>query len=175
MSASLPELCTRVRKYAGQTPIAVGFGVNTREHFLSVGNLADGVVIGSKIVSVIKSSPPGKARDAIREYCKEVSRARDEGFVENGVSHGVNLKESIDNAKVDAVSEPTATITRSQEEARGPVDDLEALKSGSSNGTTHFEVICIHTIILTGRNSLLVLASLEDNMSQSHCSTALSN
>lgn len=76
MSSSLPELCARVRKYAGRIPIAVGFGVNTREHFLSVGNHADGVVIGSKIVTLIKEATPGTAEGIVRAYCKEVSRPR---------------------------------------------------------------------------------------------------
>ena len=90
MSASLPELCARVRKYAGKTPIAVGFGVNTREHFLSVGNIADGIVIGSKIVSLIKEAQPGTITDTIRAYCKEVSRPRSK-HEQNGVSHDIGL------------------------------------------------------------------------------------
>jgi Tryptophan synthase alpha chain len=74
MSAGLPGLCGRVRKAAGSIPIAIGFGVSTREHFRSVGDLADGVVIGSKIVSLIKGSKPGSIEETIRNYCKEVSR-----------------------------------------------------------------------------------------------------
>jgi tryptophan synthase len=139
MSASLPELCARVRKYAGKTPIAVGFGVNTREHFLSVGDIADGVVIGSKIVSLIKEASPGKAIEAIRTYCKEVSRPRttDE---QNGVSNKISLGESIDIAKVDAVSVPTAVIARSKSEAKGFADEAEVLKLVSVNGNKAYEV-----------------------------------
>mmetsp|Transcript_14442 Transcript_14442/g.56791 ORF Transcript_14442/g.56791 Transcript_14442/m.56791 type:complete len:270 (+) Transcript_14442:41-850(+) len=35
------------------TPIAVGFGISSREQFLTVGKLADGVVIGSAIVRTL--------------------------------------------------------------------------------------------------------------------------
>jgi tryptophan synthase len=139
MSASLPELCERVRKYAGKTPIAVGFGVNTREHFLSVGDIADGVVIGSKIVSLIKEASPGKAIDAIRAYCKEVSRPRtaDE---QNRVSDKIGQSELIDIAKVDTVSVPSAVIARSESEANGFSDEVEVLKIVSVNGNKAYEV-----------------------------------
>jgi tryptophan synthase len=133
MSASLPELCARVRKYSGDTPIAVGFGVNTREHFLSVGSIADGVVIGSKIVTVIKEAAPGKANEAVLAYCKEVSRARTKHEV-NGVSHDIGLGDALDLAKVEAVSAPTATISEPQLGANGIVDKLESLKNLSVNG-----------------------------------------
>jgi tryptophan synthase len=131
MSASLPDLCARVRKYAGKTPIAVGFGVNTREHFLSVGNIADGVVIGSKIVSLLKESPSGKAEDVIRDYCKEISRPGGQNE-QNGATHDIGLGESIENAKTDALSTPTATISRSKEDSKGIVDDLEMLNDGTT-------------------------------------------
>ena len=127
MSASLPELCSRVRKYAGKTPIAVGFGVNTRQHFLGVGNLADGVVIGSKIISLLQSSSPENAESAIREYCHEISRPRSEGEMK-GVPHEIGLSESIENAKVDALSAPTAIISESDTKAYGHTEPTKVSK-----------------------------------------------
>src|SRR4051794_39523157 len=38
LSAGLPQLLERVHKYSGNVPAAVGFGVSTRDHFLSVGS-----------------------------------------------------------------------------------------------------------------------------------------
>jgi tryptophan synthase len=139
LSASLPELCARVRKFAGSTPIAVGFGVNTREHFLSVGGIADGVVIGSKIVTLIKEAPPGKAREAIRAYCQEVIRPRTD-HEQKGVSHDIGLGEALDNAKIEAEATPTATISRPEGETSGFVDQLESMKSNSVNGKPNYEV-----------------------------------
>ena len=137
MSASLPELCARVRKYAGETPIAVGFGVNTREHFLSVGNIADGVVIGSKIVSLIKEAPPGTITDTVRAYCKEISRPRSQ-HEQIGVSHNIDLGESIDMTKVDA---STGTISRPDSEAKGPIYESTILKKLATNGNKEYEVL----------------------------------
>lgn len=139
MSGSLPELCARVRKFAGNTPIAVGFGVNTREHFLSVGKLADGVVIGSKIVNLIKESGSGNIRDVIRDYCREVSGPK--SHTDNtGTSHEVNLGESIEMAKVNAVATPTASIHKTATQANGPLDDLESLKPAVINGKPGYSV-----------------------------------
>lgn len=128
LSASLPELCARTRKFAGNTPIAVGFGVNHREHFLSAGDLADGVVIGSKIVAIIKETPLGQATDAIRDYCRELSRPRTSDE-RNAGSRDIGLGDSIKMAKVDAISTPTATISRSKDQTNGPRDELESLKN----------------------------------------------
>ncbi|KAI5958651.1 TRP5 [Candida theae] len=73
VSAGIEELCARVRKYVGQdTPIAVGFGVSTRDHFLAVGKVADGVVIGSKIVTLIGESKPGERGETAYKYVRSI-------------------------------------------------------------------------------------------------------
>ncbi|EAZ62995.1 tryptophan synthetase [Scheffersomyces stipitis CBS 6054] len=72
VSSGITELCARVRKFAGSTPIAVGFGVSTREHFLTVGESADGVVIGSRIVTLIGESKPGERGVTAYKYVKSI-------------------------------------------------------------------------------------------------------
>ena len=58
MNVELPNILKRIRQYA-TVPLAVGFGVATRQHYDAVANAgADGAVIGSKLVSVIKNSTP---------------------------------------------------------------------------------------------------------------------
>lgn len=52
VSDDLNALVGRVRKYTKDIPLAVGFGVSTREHFTTVGSVSDGVVIGSKIIKL---------------------------------------------------------------------------------------------------------------------------
>ncbi|KAI1319501.1 tryptophan synthetase [Xylariaceae sp. FL0255] len=73
LNANLPELVARVKKYSGDKPAAVGFGVSTREHFQSVAAIADGVVIGSQIVTTLQKADAGKHADAVQEYCAYVS------------------------------------------------------------------------------------------------------
>lgn len=74
MNQALPHLLSRVREFT-LVPLAVGFGVATRHHFEVVADAgADGVVIGSRLVSVIKSAPAGKLADTVREYCSEISQ-----------------------------------------------------------------------------------------------------
>lgn len=102
VSLSLPDMCKRVHGYAGDTPIAVGFGVSTREHFLSVGKVADGVVIGSQIVTVLGKAPEGAEakREAVKQYCA--------GIVGRGaIPHKVTAEEATNlNGAVDTLSHP---------------------------------------------------------------------
>jgi len=73
MNLELPAIISRVNKYAC-VPLAVGFGVATRDHFETVSNAgADGVVIGSKIVSVIKAGPREEIPQRVEAYCREIS------------------------------------------------------------------------------------------------------
>lgn len=72
ISSDIGELCKRVKNFAKDKPIAVGFGVSTREHFLMVGESADGVVIGSKVVTVIGNSEPGKRGEIAYNYVRSI-------------------------------------------------------------------------------------------------------
>ena len=57
----LPEFVQRVRKVA-RTPLAVGFGVSTPQHARLVGELADGVIVGSALIDAVKhAADPVKA------------------------------------------------------------------------------------------------------------------
>ena len=68
----LPEIIGRVREYT-DIPLAVGFGVATREHFETVQDAgADGVVIGSRIVNVIKGSPTNDILKSVEDFCQGI-------------------------------------------------------------------------------------------------------
>ena len=73
LATGLPELLDRVHRYSGGVPAAVGFGVSTREHFLEVGSVAEGVVIGSQIVTTLANAPAGQGAQKVEEYCSEIS------------------------------------------------------------------------------------------------------
>lgn len=73
MNVELPDILSRIRQYA-QVPLAVGFGVATRDHYDTVAQAgADGVVIGSRIISVIKNSPPEQIAQKVMEYCAQIT------------------------------------------------------------------------------------------------------
>jgi len=65
MNAALPDLLSHVHQFT-QCPLAVGFGITTREHLETVIEArADGGVVGSKIVSVIQGGSTGDGASEI--------------------------------------------------------------------------------------------------------------
>lgn len=78
LNAALPELIKKVKQASGNKPVAVGFGVSTREHFKLVGAAAEGVVIGSQVVTVIGKNP-GAEGVALKKYLFEVLGRSDLG------------------------------------------------------------------------------------------------
>ncbi|KAJ7219508.1 bifunctional tryptophan synthase TRP1 [Mycena pura] len=74
MNAELPNIIARVREYA-TVPIAVGFGVANRSHFDAVFDAgSDGVVIGSRLASVIQNAPAGQIFQSVEAFCREISQ-----------------------------------------------------------------------------------------------------
>ncbi|HSW58608.1 MAG TPA: tryptophan synthase subunit alpha, partial [Dehalococcoidales bacterium] len=52
----LPDFVSRVRRIARQ-PLCVGFGISSPGQAAQIARIADGVIIGSKIIQLIKSDP----------------------------------------------------------------------------------------------------------------------
>ncbi|KAF9265600.1 tryptophan synthetase [Marasmius fiardii PR-910] len=74
INKALPDIIARVREYA-TVPIAVGFGVANRGHFDFVANAgADGVVIGSRLVSIVKDSAQDQYIQNVEKFCAEISQ-----------------------------------------------------------------------------------------------------
>jgi tryptophan synthase alpha chain len=69
LSPALPGLVERVRSLVS-TPIYAGFGISTPEHARAVGELADGVVVGSRAVQVAEAGP-----DELRDYVASLRAA----------------------------------------------------------------------------------------------------
>ncbi|QLG73328.1 hypothetical protein HG535_0E04120 [Zygotorulaspora mrakii] len=72
VAQDLSQLVTRVRKYTKDIPLAVGFGVSTREHFKDVGSLSDGVVIGSKIVTLCAEAAKNDRYATAKNYVESI-------------------------------------------------------------------------------------------------------
>lgn len=97
MNANLPELLERVKKYSGNKPAAVGFGVSTRDHFLSVASIADGVVVGSQIVSTVQKAQEGEAYNDVQKFCSYLC-GREPGM-QNGNTREVGVVEAVAGAR----------------------------------------------------------------------------
>ena len=71
VSPSLPPLVERVRAVS-DVPVYAGFGISTPELAHAVGELADGVVVGSRAVQVAQDGP-----DALRAFVASFREALD--------------------------------------------------------------------------------------------------
>ena len=129
LNAALPDLLDRVHKYSNNTPAAVGFGVSTRDHFLSVASIAEGVVIGSEIVNRLAGAPAGEGAQAVEKYCSEIT-GREKGKFNstNGVTREVGIVETLGNAKEPNGVHVDEVITDGQNgHEPGLADQIEAL------------------------------------------------
>jgi tryptophan synthase len=74
INSELPDIIARVREYTS-IPIAVGFGVATRAHFEYVQSAgADGVVIGSRLVTIIREASLDVIPHAVESFCREFNQ-----------------------------------------------------------------------------------------------------
>ncbi|KAF7558608.1 hypothetical protein G7046_g5531 [Stylonectria norvegica] len=106
MNANLPNLLDRVKKYSGNKPAAVGFGVSTREHFQSVASMADGVVVGSQIITTLQKAKPGEGPQDIEKYCAYLS-----GRDSDSLTREVGIVEAIAEAKEPSGDDVTVNGT----------------------------------------------------------------
>ena len=60
VAANIPEAVARIRQHTS-LPVAVGFGLSTPEQVKQVARCADGVVVGSALVNVIKDNLDNRA------------------------------------------------------------------------------------------------------------------
>jgi len=82
VTAARAELATGIEQSVAairalsDIPVCVGFGISRPEHAREVGRYADGVVVGSAIVSVIEAAPSKAAAvDAVAKFAREMKGA----------------------------------------------------------------------------------------------------
>ncbi|KAL7624779.1 anthranilate synthase / indole-3-glycerol phosphate synthase [Parahypoxylon ruwenzoriense] len=127
LNTNLPNLLARVKRYSGDKPAAVGFGVSTREHFQSVASIADGVVIGSQIITTLRGAKPGNEAKAVQDYCVYVSgRATSP---EQDATREVGVIEAVNIAKETGGDGVTVNGTISESYDAALVAQLAALHS----------------------------------------------
>jgi tryptophan synthase alpha chain len=68
----LAELAAVTKADAEPTPVAVGFGISTPEQAGEVAKIADGVIVGSRLVRAAgEAGSPAAAADAVGEFLSE--------------------------------------------------------------------------------------------------------
>ncbi|KAN0112352.1 tryptophan synthase-like protein [Hyaloscypha variabilis] len=128
LNTGLPDLLKRVKEYSGDKPAAVGFGVSTRDHFLSVAKIADGVVIGSQIITTLAEAAPGQGAKAVEEYCAKVGGRR--GAPNGGLTREVGIVETIHEATgTNGKDIHVDGVVRDHGSGPGLADQLEALNT----------------------------------------------
>ena len=69
----LAELVGRVRA-ATELPVAVGFGISTAEQARSVGEVADGVIVGSRVVRAAGEAGAEGVREVVTDLASALAR-----------------------------------------------------------------------------------------------------
>ena len=68
----LADLVAATKSDAGETPVAVGFGIGTAAHAAEVGRAADGVIIGSRLVRAAdEGGSPAGAAESVAAFLAE--------------------------------------------------------------------------------------------------------
>jgi tryptophan synthase len=130
INTRLPDLLNRVKEFSGNVPAAVGFGVSTRDHFLSVAKIADGVVIGSQIITTLTAAPAGQGAKAVEEYCANVCGRRNAPNI--GFTREVRPLESThETTKSEGSNMHVNGIVRGTCHELGPVDQIEAMNTNN--------------------------------------------
>jgi tryptophan synthase alpha chain len=75
LASGLGDL-VKATKADAEVPVAVGFGIGTPEHAARVGELADGVIVGSRLVRAVgEAGSPAAAAEAVGSFLRETRAA----------------------------------------------------------------------------------------------------
>ena len=72
MSDELPAFLARVREQTS-LPLAVGFGISTREHVEAVGSIADAAIVGSAFVQAVAGAPRDARAEHVRSFVEAMT------------------------------------------------------------------------------------------------------
>lgn len=75
--AAVADMIPRIRKHVN-VPVGVGFGIRDGATARAVSSVADGVVIGSRIIQELENTPPEQAVAAVKSFISGVRQALDE-------------------------------------------------------------------------------------------------
>jgi tryptophan synthase alpha chain len=66
----------RIRQHV-HIPVGVGFGIRDAATAKTIGQVADAVVIGSKLIQLVEAAPSGQAAEEARRFMAEIRQALD--------------------------------------------------------------------------------------------------
>ncbi|MEA3348809.1 MAG: tryptophan synthase subunit alpha [Pseudomonadota bacterium] len=79
LPVELSQSLDRVKKIAGELPLAAGFGISTPAQAQTIGNHADAIIVGSALVEIIaKSGASAAGRQELSDKVKTLRQALDE-------------------------------------------------------------------------------------------------
>ena len=73
----IAAMIPRIRQHV-KVPVGVGFGIRDGVTAKAVSSMADAVVIGSRIIQQLESTPPDKAAAAVQDFLSGIRKALDE-------------------------------------------------------------------------------------------------
>ena len=79
VAAMLPK----IRQHVTDIPVGVGFGIRDAATAKTIGNMADAVVIGSKIIQLIDNQPRGKVVGIASEFLRDIKAALNRAALES--------------------------------------------------------------------------------------------
>lgn len=142
LSSGIGELVDRVHKYSGGVPAAVGFGVSTREHFTEVGQLSEGVVIGSKIIDTLKNAPAGQGAKAVEDYCYGITQRRNPRAAQNGTANGHGI-----STAANAHGDGSGWIEKENGEAPKEISTADPTKQPASQTTPEGTTVHVDKVV----------------------------
>jgi tryptophan synthase alpha chain len=77
-TAAVAEMVPRIRRHV-RVPVGVGFGIRDAETARAVAQVADAVVIGSKLVQILEAAAPERAAAEAQAFMRGIRAALDEG------------------------------------------------------------------------------------------------
>ncbi|NDC61222.1 MAG: tryptophan synthase subunit alpha [Betaproteobacteria bacterium] len=75
-TAEVQAMLPRIRQFV-TIPVGVGFGIRDAATARTIGQVADAVVIGSKLIQVVKAAAPGQAAQEAMAFMHEIRQALD--------------------------------------------------------------------------------------------------
>ncbi|MEO5735197.1 MAG: tryptophan synthase subunit alpha [Rubrivivax sp.] len=75
-TAAVAKMIPRIKAHVN-VPVGVGFGIRDAATARAVAQVADAVVIGSKLIQLLQAQPPGEAPEVARAFMAEIRKALD--------------------------------------------------------------------------------------------------